>query len=436
MTYEIQSKSDFQMGETLTVRLPEKDLDFKALRTIQNDCPEFLLPFRYRLVDGEVELTYQVGGRSKIAYLSGRRTPAEYGDMWFGLLQPLLDCGDWFMRPESFVLLPDYLYCDKVIRAIRFVYIPSVRPCSDQSALQSVVMEMAKMNHVTDVDLENKVVWAIQDFNIHSFLQLIKESKGAEPAPAPTPAPAPQAKPSAPVREAPVQQPVYPPQPPAQPAYTPPAAKQDKPAPMGRDDEIQIQFPPDKKAEKTRKAKGGLFGSKKEEKPKAKGVFWGRKKNRQEIVAGAAAQPIQMPQSAPVSMPPPAIDDIGDDVTVVEPPRFGGARFRYVGAGGHPAYIPVTVSPGAVFTIGRFDESVGVRQSDFEFPNKTTAVSRRHAAVERKDDGYHIVDLGSSAGTFLNGRKMPPNAPFMLVPGCRVSFGFCGADYIWENSDL
>lgn len=436
MRYEIQSRSDFQVGATLTVRIPEADLDRKALYTIQNDCPGFLLPIRYRYIDEEVELTYQVGSYSKIAYLPGKRSLPEYADMWFGLLQPLLDCGDWFMRPESFVLLPDFLYCDKSVHAIRFVYIPSVHPCSDQLALKSMVMEVAKMNHVADVALENKVVWAIQEFNIHSFLQLIRENKGAASVCAPN-----MGRNVTPVQDStisPVQRIV--PTAAEQPAISPREPVQAAPVQRewssGKDD-IQIQFPPKGTAEKDAR-KNGLFGSKssKEEKPKNRRGLFGRKKEPQGIVGGAVAQPFQSQQYAPSSMPLSAVDDAGDDVTVVDQPEVKGARLRYVGTGGHPQYIEVSASVGAIFTIGRFDESVGVRQSDFEFPKKTKAVSRRHAAVEHRADGYYIVDLNSSAGTFLNGQKMPSNAPFLLANGCRVSFGFSGADYVWENPDF
>lgn len=434
MRYEILSQSDFQVGATLTVRMPEADLDRKALYTIQNDPPEFLLPFRYRFIDEEMELTYQVGNHSRIAYLPGQRSLSEYADMWFGLLQPLLDCGDWFMRPESFVLQPDYLYCDKSVRFIRFVYIPSVYPCSEQTALKSMVMEVAKMNHVTDVALENKVVWAIQEFNIHSFLQLIRENRGAAPAPEAARDPAPvqdSVIPSAPhIVQPAAEQQIAGPKEPVQAAPVPCER-------IGGEDEIQIQFPSKGKVEKASKTKDGLFGPRreKEEKPKSKRGLFGKKKP-QGMVGGAAAQTFQPQQYVPGSAPAPVPYDGGDDVTVVDQPGIGGTRFRYVGTGGHPQYIEVSVDPGAVFTIGRFDESVGVRQSNFEFPKKTKAVSRRHAAVERRADGYYIVDLGSSAGTFLDGQKMPPNTPFSLGHGCRVSFGFSGADYVWENPDF
>lgn len=77
---------------------------------------------------------------------------------------------------------------------------------------------------------------------------------------------------------------------------------------------------------------------------------------------------------------------------------------------------------GEVFAIGRFDVGIGTKQPSFEFAGQTKAVSRRHAAVERSATGYSIVGLDFSAGTFLNGQKLPPNAPFTLERGSRVSF--------------
>lgn len=439
MTYEIQSKSDFQVGATLTVRLPEEDLDLKALRTIQFERPGFLLPFRYRFVDGEVELVYQIGNHSKIAYLSGNRSPSEYADMWFGLMQPLLDCGDWFMQPESFVLLPDYIYCYKSIHAIRFIYIPSLRPCSDAQSLKVLVTEIAKMNHVTDVNLENKVIWALQDFNIHSFLQLIKENSAGKLMS--TQELGRQAVPM-PANEAVVQAVPHTPQPVEAQDMDPKDQEKSMPARQenaGLDDDIQIQFSSGEKPEKERKVKGGFFGFRREKEKKAKDL--GKRQNKkvahQDIIGGAAAQPYQPQRStpSPVNVFDHPFDD-SDNVTQLDMADDGGTGFRYVGSGEFPPLILPCLEMNEIFTIGRFDESVGVRQSSFEFPKKTKAVSRRHAAVERRADGYYIVDLASSAGTFLNGHKLPPNAPFKLESGSRVSFGFSGADYVWEEREI
>ena len=108
--------------------------------------------------------------------------------------------------------------------------------------------------------------------------------------------------------------------------------------------------------------------------------------------------------------------------------------FHLVSSERLPKEILVNIEPGQSFTIGRFDVTVGKKQSDFEFDKSTKAVSRHHAAVERQMDGsYVIVDLASSAGTYLNGERMTPNLAYPLVRGCRVSFGTHGADYVWEG---
>jgi hypothetical protein len=82
-----------------------------------------------------------------------------------------------------------------------------------------------------------------------------------------------------------------------------------------------------------------------------------------------------------------------------------------------------------VFTVGRFDIMVGVRQSDFEFGKDTPNVSRRHAMFECTEAHCTVTDLGSKGGTWINGQLIPPNISHILAPGCGVSFGNAGANY-------
>src|SRR3954452_11670501 len=48
-------------------------------------------------------------------------------------------------------------------------------------------------------------------------------------------------------------------------------------------------------------------------------------------------------------------------------------------------------------------------------------VSKRHAAIERRPDGYYLEDLDSRAGTFLGGRKLA--GPVRLEDG--ATFRVC-----------
>jgi pSer/pThr/pTyr-binding forkhead associated (FHA) protein len=49
--------------------------------------------------------------------------------------------------------------------------------------------------------------------------------------------------------------------------------------------------------------------------------------------------------------------------------------------------------------------------------------SRKHAIVERRDDGYYLVDLGSTNGTKLNGTKVPKKSTHKLKPGDTLRLG-------------
>jgi len=82
---------------------------------------------------------------------------------------------------------------------------------------------------------------------------------------------------------------------------------------------------------------------------------------------------------------------------------------------------------GQVFPVERASCTIG-RNSDADLrfdPADDLDVSGRHALVGRLADGSWIVrDLGSTNGTFLNGRRIDDDAP--LANGDRISFGETG----------
>lgn len=406
----------------LVIRFPEEDLDKKALYTIQADQPAFLVPFRYRCVDGEAECTYQLGSRVKLLYHCSSKSPGELTSFWEKLLQPLLDCSDWFLKPFSFVLDIQYLYIGRDGGTVSYIYVPSKRDCADMETLREMAAALAEKNPSTDANLEVKVLRAImQDFQPRSFLQLLRKNQPATLAKSLV---SPQVLTDAPPPEM-RQQP--------QPAAAP--AEQKQPAPDSGDIVIDLSG---KKPPKKSKLFGGKEKEKKEKKPKKQkqeGGLFGKKKaikEEKEIILGAAAGQVHKPAAPypPIpSAPTQVSDDTEDGVTTMD-----DTFFRLVGDQRLPRDIPVALNPGEMFTIGRFDVTVGRRQSSFEFDSKTKAISRHHAAVERKPDGsYTVTDLDSTAGTFVDGERLMPNVPHPLTQGSRVSFGTAGADYIWEE---
>lgn len=50
-------------------------------------------------------------------------------------------------------------------------------------------------------------------------------------------------------------------------------------------------------------------------------------------------------------------------------------------------------------------------------------VSNMHARIEAGPQGAQLIDLGSTNGTFIGERRLPPNQPYPLVPGEEVRIG-------------
>lgn len=79
-----------------------------------------------------------------------------------------------------------------------------------------------------------------------------------------------------------------------------------------------------------------------------------------------------------------------------------------------PPLAPVELHDGASVVIGR------QAQCDISLPHSD--VSRRHAEVSREEEGSVVLrDLGSTNGTFLNGKEI--HAPTPLAPGDRIELG-------------
>lgn len=451
MTFEILSKTDLSTGAMLTVRFPEEDFDEKAYYTIENDMPDFLVPFRCHSVDGQIECTYQLGSLVKLQYHYTNLSPNEYAQFWKQVLQPFFDCDDWFLKPFSFVMDTRYLYTDRDGEKISYLYIPAKSDWGSPETLKTMAIELAQKNPVTDPMLENQTLRAMmQEFRPKEFLQMTQAVRREAPAPAVQPVQQPTFTPAAtPVSAAAVPVQTAAPAKPAEVEETPKAT----PVSAAGNDDIFINLDGSGAKEPEKKKGWSLFGGKKDkpaEEPKApkepkekRSLFGGKKNKSKEIIIGAGEEdPARMiearaeqPAAAAPAVPVAPVwipQQEEDEHTKLDEDIFG-PHLRLIGEAHLPGNITVTVEQGRPFTIGRYDVSVGRRQSDFEFDKGTKAVSRRHAAIEKDGSGYWIVDLASSAGTFVNGERLQPNVPRQLTRGCRISFGTGGADYIWEE---
>ena len=130
----------------------------------------------------------------------------------------------------------------------------------------------------------------------------------------------------------------------------------------------------------------------------------------------------------PISEPPPRTTarltmPAVDAAPTEDPAFFDDDMVLRVEVAGAPS--PIILYPTSDTVIGRRDPVTG-QNPDIDlgaYAGYRMGISRRHAVLRLKDHILEIVDLGSSNGTLLNNRQLPPMEPQMLRSGDQLTFG-------------
>ena len=91
----------------------------------------------------------------------------------------------------------------------------------------------------------------------------------------------------------------------------------------------------------------------------------------------------------------------------------------------YPTYLIVISGgiPGAMLRLSAGGNRLG-RSADNTIQLPDPSISRYHAFLGDDDEGQvRLTDLGSTNGTFLNGRRLPENTPVRVQDGDRLQFG-------------
>lgn len=140
--------------------------------------------------------------------------------------------------------------------------------------------------------------------------------------------------------------------------------------------------------------------------------------------------PVPAPPKAPAPMEKIILgSDASVDTLSVSPPPSGSGDSAMsdflVGLGSGPRLVDMS---GTELDLAEGEKVVG-RESTAEFPVVHDTVSRRHATLAVADGKVTLTDLGSTNGTWVNGRKI--DSPTVLNPGDSVRFG--GVEYRFEG---
>jgi hypothetical protein len=93
-----------------------------------------------------------------------------------------------------------------------------------------------------------------------------------------------------------------------------------------------------------------------------------------------------------------------------------------------PTGRPMLMAEGKRYAVGPGGATIG-RSRECDIVLADSNVSRRHAEVRPRGDGWTITDLGSTNGVKVNGQAVRPHHPHPVAPGDQLDVGTVDARF-------
>lgn len=423
-----------------------------SLRVIRNDLPDFLLPIHKMNINGCTELRYTLGNQTALEYMNWTMSKQHFLEFYIKLMEPFMEGGDWMMDYHCLCVDMQYVFAERSGKSVKYMYIP-LESCrnSDEDILQFFkgILDRVTVEGGSDFLVRLYQTFSRGNITLKELYHMVqKEMDESKAAPA------------------------------VEPGYTPPVRKEEPQPLKPEKKETEFRplpsdpFPEkesmdskpgifhgfgkksgkkdmqegkkDKKEIKNKKGKleienreigfdaGGqdevvhaLFGTveKKSGKNEKKGgLFDGfRKQKPTEQMPGRSGALLQddshegIYREAEIKNYEYTQIEGEGDVTQIEGEYIRNESNYLEYVNGRVPGIPERIEldfQGDRITIGR--SSKDARQADITFGAEHRRVGRMHACIQKKNEHYYIVDLGSANATMLNRQILVPNQPYLL----------------------
>ncbi len=117
----------------LTVALnPPTAFDNIAIRMLEEDRPDFLMPVQIRNINNTQSLRYKLVNAVSLEYSVDKvMTKRSYVRLALDLLKPFIRCKDWFLDYHHICIDPRFILRDKRNGGFMFIYMPEASLCNE-----------------------------------------------------------------------------------------------------------------------------------------------------------------------------------------------------------------------------------------------------------------------------------------------------------------
>lgn len=433
----------------------ESELDKISYLVMQQDCPDFVVPFKKSVSNGQVLLKFQMNANwTALKYsLNKGVTKSQFIDMMLSIIEPLLEGADWFLRATNFAIDLETIYVDRS-NNLFFIYVPIKEEIVSAQEIMNFVKQFS--NSIEIIDDPKFQVACMKLFNdanvnlatINSFLNeekartkpvannIATHSEPKRPEVGVT-TPLSLIEPAKPdyVQEKPMAKASIDKQPEVS---VPQVESSNKEADIQQLDARAMLLGNTKADKKKKQLKEDKVKPQKPQKEKKGFGLFGKKKDAVAEVSKAdneVNKSIAMPEPSVVPVAPsvPVAPEIpvarkveadiqSNDTFIFEDAVMDAAAYLQLVASpldGAPERIALDFDKPFV-TVGRVSKDSPT--PDIAFPSEFKGIGRKHAIIEREGNVYYLIDQGSSNKTLINGEQLIPNKKYMLNNNDEISF--------------
>lgn len=436
---------DFEIVNTindyyLQISAPSaENCDVIAERVIMNDCPNFIIPINCMNINGKKIYRYNIGTNIVYKYFNHSMTTSCCLTLLKNIISPLMSCKDWFIDYSKFYLDAEYVFIDKNTLNVKYIYtFDKSFSCTDDDIKKFITDIVNEINIIGDnsiqLDLYKYVLG--RNFSLEGVWELISDYEKKHPSE--KSAPAAYQEPvslnnirneQAPVPPAPVKIPEM---------KSEPAVQFNKELNTTVQEEAPAYMSGDMDDDIAELMQNLNSGSSKKQPAKKKGGFlgniFGKKLETKIKTDEPAVKEIKqnVPEPAYAVNREERIEEKfseSNDETVFEVYDYteqnAGSSMVMLElvsstVSNMPERIMLDVSKGYV-TIGR-KSSDERNRADYEMPLEAKKISRCHLRIEKSNDEYYAIDLGSSNGTKINGERLIPNQSVKISADSKIAF--------------
>ena len=385
--------------------------DLIAQNVIQEDCPDFLVPMKILNNNNQFSFCYKFEASKVLSDTAFRIPKKVFIPLFLNIIEPFVSGKDWLLDYHYFCINPEYVLINSEENSVRYIYVPensmgntdsdinqflgnivdNIELTDDQNFHQQL-SDYFKRNHVVLIEVYRMLVkeQEVNQNKLTSERELQRVYIESEKI----------------VQEEKCKAPL---------------------TPVGENEKAvhQNMNSYDNSEEDIMRA---LFGTEKKESPqknleniighiKKKDNKEEKKKNNENhvITDKIDIQPVET-IGRKEKIIKTGITEIYFDNEISNDKYIELIESPIVGA---PARISLNFNGNSIL-IGRI--SSDERKPDVAFPADFKRIGRRHAMIERKNNEFYLIDLGSANHTLINGRVMEPNKPYLLKNKDEISF--------------